>query len=125
VKNKKLKGEKMARPKGSTSKVTVRQTKLKALLQELQPHFSDAILTAVELMKAENSEGAKIEVAPTVRLQASKLVIEKVVDLMNEAYGVDKQGNQVNRPNAEDDQDIGEVVEFKPRLSLTVAPKKD
>lgn len=115
----------MARPKGSTSKVTVRQTKLKALLQELQPHFSDAILTAVELMKAENSSGDKIEVAPTVRLQASKLVIEKVVDLMNEAYGVDKQGNQVNRPNADDDEGPGEVVEFKPRLSLTVPPKKD
>lgn len=115
----------MARPKGSTSKVTVRQTKLKALLQELQPHFSDAILTAVELMKAENSDGDKIEVAPTVRLQASKLVIEKVVDLMNEAYGVDKQGNQVNRPNAEDEEGSGEVLDFKPRLSLTVAPKKD
>lgn len=109
----------MARPKGSTSKVTVRQTKLKSLLMELQPYFSDAILTAVELMKSDTDK-----VAPTVKLQASKLVIEKVVDLINEAYGVDKQGNQVNRPNAEEDEGPGEIVEFKPRLSLTVQPPK-
>lgn len=86
------------RPKGSTSKRSARQTKLKVFSDWFGPVVAKAINKASVIL----DEPLDSKVAtPQVQLAAAKLVIEKAHDLVNEVYGREK--DQESDPE-EDDQ---------------------
>jgi hypothetical protein len=93
------------RPTGSQSKASLRQSKLKnILLRHMEPLAVEAITTTSELMRDKDA-------SPTVRLQASKFIIERIADLIDEAYG--RERDQVDDPkDNEDDEPRGAVLSF-------------
>lgn len=99
------------RPVGSVNVQTLRQSKLKnLLLRHLEPLTVEAITTTAEIMRDEKA-------TPTIRLQASKFIIEKVADLIDQSYR--KEKDQESEPTDDvDESDKGAI------LSFTVVPKK-
>lgn len=97
---------KPGRPKGSVSTVNARQSRLKnVLLRHLEPLAVEAITTTAEVMRDEKSSGA-------VKLQASKFIIEKIANLIDEAYR--KEKDQVEDPvdPSEDESERGAILSF-------------
>lgn len=93
------------RPKGSLSKSSLRQSKLKnILLRHMEPLAVEAITTTSEIMRDK-------EASPTVRLQASKFIIERIADLIDEAYGKEKD-QTVDPETDEDEEPKGAVLSF-------------
>jgi len=102
------------RPVGSTSNLSSRQRKLKSLLlQAYEPFVSEAIEVCLEVMRDKNEKGQ-------TRIAAARHISDRAYELVNEILTPEKSDN-----NSEDSDEKAEVVEMKPRLSLTVAPKKD
>lgn len=94
------------RPTKEQSKTSLRQSKLKTiLLRHMEPLAAEAIVTTSEIMRDKDA-------SPTVRLQASKFIIERIADLIDEAYG--KERDQVDDPkdNEDDDEPKGAVLSF-------------
>ncbi len=102
------------RPLGSTSNLSSRQRKLKSLLlQAYEPFVSEAIEVCLEVMRNPEEKGQ-------TRIAAAKHITDRAYELVNEILTPEKSDG-----TSEDSDEKAEVVEMKPRLSLTVAPKKD
>lgn len=101
------------RPKGSLSKRSARQTKLKVFSDWFGPVVAKAINKASVIL--DEPLDSKIA-TPQVQLAAAKLVIEKAHDLVNEVYGREK--DQMDDPD-EDEQPKG-VAPTQARFSTKV-----
>ena len=102
------------RPLGSTSNLSSRQRKLKSLLlQAYEPFVSEAIEVCLEVMRNPEEKGQ-------TRIAAAKHITDRAYELVNEILTPEK-----NTQDVEDSEEKAQVVEIKPRLSLTVPPKKD
>ena len=105
------------RPKGSLSKRSARQTKLKVFSDWFGPVVAKAINKASVIL----DEPLDSKVAtPQVQLAAAKLVIEKAHDLVNEVYGREK--DQLDDP--EEDEQPKEVAPTQARFSTKVVSIK-
>jgi len=94
------------RPAGALSKGSRRQSKLKnTILTPLEPYAVEALETILKVMR---NEGA----APAVRLQASKFVIDKIGDLINEVYGKEKDQTEEDVPD-KDEAPTGAILSFQ------------
>lgn len=106
--------KKGGRPLGSTSNLSSRQRKLKSLLlQAYEPFVAEAIEVCLEVMRDKNEKGQ-------TRIAAARHVSDRAYELVNDILTPEK-----NTQDVEDSEEKAEVVEMKPRLSLTVPPKKD
>ena len=94
------------RPTGSQSKASLRQIKLKnILLRHMEPLAVEAITTTSEIMRDK-------EASATVRLQASKFIIERIANLIDESYGKEKDQLDDPKDNEDDDEPRGAVLSF-------------
>lgn len=102
------------RPLGSTSRLSSKQTKLKnAVLRYMEDHIADAMEVLVAIMKDENANAQ-------TRVTSAKYVVDKSSELIEKILTPEKDDGSDDNEEAK-----AEVVEMKPRLSLTVPPKKD
>lgn len=67
----------------------------------------------MEVMRDKNEKGQ-------TRIAAARHVSDRAYELVNDILTPEKNSQEV-----EDSEEKAEVVEMKPRLSLTVPPKKD
>jgi hypothetical protein len=101
------------RPKGSVSKASARQQKLKsALLRYIEPHVVEAIDVIAEIMRDK-------EAAANTRLQAAKYFPDKTAELVNETLKVEKE-SQTRADEDEPEQSTGAVL----RLTVDNSSKK-
>ena len=101
------------RPKGSVSRQSSKQRALKLkILTYIEPHIAEAMDVMLEVMRDPTEKGQ-------TRITAAKFVTEKAQELIEKILTPEDDGT------SEDSDEKAEVVEMKPRLSLTVAPKKD
>jgi len=101
------------RPKGSVSRQSSKQRALKLkILAFVEPHIAEAMDVMIEVMRDKNEKGQ-------TRLIAAKFVTEKAQELIEKILTPEDDGT------SEDSEEKAEVVDIKPRLSLTVPPKKD
>jgi len=101
------------RPKGSVSKQSSRQRALKNyVLKHLDSHVEEAIGVLVEIMRNKDAN-------PQTRVTAAKYVADKTAELISDILKPEDDGT------SEDSEEKAEVVDIKPRLSLTVPTKKD
>lgn len=108
------KGRPVGRPVGSKSERSLRQTKLKQLLEMLDPLTRKAIAKASAILEV-SLENEKV--SPTVQLSAAKLVIDLQVKLREEVYKKESK-EMADIPDIEDDEQRGAVLSF-------VVPSKD
>lgn len=102
------------RPVGSVSRLTSKQTKLKnAVLRYMEEHIADAMDVLVTIMKDES-------VNAQTRVTSAKYVVDKSSELIEKILTPEKDDGA-----SEDSEEKAEVVDIKPRLSLTVPTKKD
>ena len=101
------------RPKGSTSKRSVRQTKLKVFSDLFGPVVAKALKKAEDIL----DEPLNSQIVSTnTQLSAAKLVIDKAIDLTNEVYG--KEADQLDDP--EEDEQPKDVAPAQKRFSTKV-----
>lgn len=101
------------RPKGSTSKRSARQTKLKVFSDLFGPVVAKALRKAEAIL----DEPLNSEIVSTnTQLSAAKLVIDKAIDLTNEVYG--KEADQESDPV--DDEPSKDDVQPQARFSTKV-----
>lgn len=101
------------RPKGSVCRQSSKQRALKLkVLAYIEPHIAEAMDVMLEVMRDKNEKGQ-------TRITAAKFVTEKAQELIEKILTPEDDGT------SEDSEEKAEVVEMKPRLSLTVPPKKD
>lgn len=106
--------KKGGRPVGSVSRLSSKQTKLKnAVLRYMEDHIADAMEVLVSIMKDETANAQ-------TRVTSAKYVVDKSSELIEKILTPEKDDG-----TSEDSEEKAEVVEMKPRLSLTVPPKKD
>jgi len=92
------------RPKGSLSRGSLKQQKLKnILLKHMEPYAVEAIETQVKLMRSDESPA-------TVKLQASKFIIEKIGSLINDSY--EKEKGQEDQEDDRNDEPTGAILSF-------------
>lgn len=92
------------RPRGVLSRASLKQNKLKnILLKHMEPYAVEAIETSVAIMKDKDASA-------TVRLQASKFLIERIGALITEAYA--KEKDQANDPVDDEEQESAAVLSF-------------
>lgn len=90
------------RPKGSTSKRSARQTKLKVFSDLFGPVVAKALKKAEAILDEPlNSQ----TVSTNTQLSAAKLVIDKAIDLTNEVYG--KEPDQIEDPADDEPEEKG------------------
>lgn len=101
------------RPVGSVSKQSSKQRALKLkILAYVEPHIAEAMDVMIEVMRDKSEKGQ-------TRITAAKFVTEKAQELIEKILTPEKDDG------SDDSEEKAEVVEMKPRLSLTVPPKKD
>lgn len=101
------------RPKGSVSRQSSKQRALKLkILTYIEPHIAEAMDVMIEVMRDPNEKGQ-------TRITAAKFVTEKAQELIEKILTPEDDGT------SEDSEEKAEVVDIKPRLSLTVPTKKD
>lgn len=95
------------RPVGSKSARSVRQTKMKQVLDQIDPLLTKALLKAEEILNQPlGAEG----VTAQIQLQAAKLIIDKCIDLRDEVYT--KEKDQIE--DIEDEEpEAGSVLSFE------------
>jgi hypothetical protein len=99
--------KRVGRPPGSTSSRSLRQNRLKEVLNQVNPILAKALKKAEQILDADLTSK---DVSATTQLQAAKLVIEKAIDLRNEVYG--KEKDQVADPSDEESEELGAVLSF-------------
>lgn len=104
------------RPKGSTSKRSLRQTKQKVIADLLGPVVAKAIMKASQILDADLSSTT---VSATTQLQAAKLIIDKAIELNNDVYK--KEPDQLEDPV---DDEPREPATTQARFSTKVVPIK-
>lgn len=105
------------RPKGSLSKRSIRQNRLKEVLTLIDPILAKAVLKAGQILDADlNSK----DVSATTQLQAAKLIIDKAIDLREAVFA--KEKDQLEDP--EEDEQPKEPVVTQARFSTVVVPIK-
>lgn len=104
------------RPKGSTSKRSLRQTKQKVIADLLGPVVAKAIMKASQILDADLSSTT---VSATTQLQAAKLIIDKAIELNNDVYK--KEPDQLEDPV---DDEPKEPATTQARFSTVVVPIK-
>ena len=105
------------RPKGSLSKRSARQTKLKVFSDLFGPVVAKALKKAEDIL----DEPLNSQIVSTnTQLSAAKLVIDKAIDLTNEVYG--KEADQLDDP--EEDEQPKNVAPIKAEFSTKVVPIK-
>jgi hypothetical protein len=106
------------RPKGSLSKRSARQTKLKVFSDLFGPVIAKALKKAEDIL----DEPLNSQIVSTnTQLSAAKLVIDKAIDLTNEVYG--KEADQLDDP--EEDEQPKDVAPTQARFSTKVVPIKN
>lgn len=88
------------RPRGSKSARSLRQNKLKNVLDQLDPILAKAIRKAEQILEADLSSK---DVTATTQLQAAKLVIDKAIELRNDVYK--KEPDQIEDPADDEPED--------------------
>ena len=101
------------RPKGSLSKRSIRQNRLKEVLTLIDPILAKAVLKAGQILDADLSSK---DVSATTQLQAAKLIIDKAIDLREAVFA--KEKDQLDDP--EEDEQPKEVVPTQARFSTKV-----
>ena len=101
------------RPKGSLSKRSIRQNRLKEVLTLIDPILAKAVLKAGQILDADLSSK---DVSATTQLQAAKLIIDKAIDLREAVFA--KEKDQLDDP--EEDEQAKEVVPTQARFSTKV-----
>lgn len=100
------------RPKGSLSKRSIRQNRLKEVLTLIDPILAKAVLKAGQILDADLSSK---DVSATTQLQAAKLIIDKAIDLREAVFA--KEADQLEDP----EDDLKEpVVQPQARFSTKV-----
>lgn len=101
------------RPLGSVSRQSSKQRALKLkILAYVEPHIAEAMDVMIEVMRNKEEKGQ-------TRIQAAKFVTEKAQELIEKILTPEKDDG-----SDDSDEVKAEVVEMKPRLSLTVQPPK-
>ena len=86
------------RPPGTKSAKSLRQRKLKSVLDYLDPIVAKAVNKASQILDADLTSTS---VSATTQLQAAKLIIDKAIELNNDVYT--KEKDQLDDPE-EDEQ---------------------
>lgn len=101
------------RPVGSVSKQSSKQRALKLkILAYIEPHVAEAMDVMLEVMRDTNVNGQ-------TRITAAKFITTQAQELIEKILTPEKDDG-----SDESDEVKAQVVEMKPRLSLTVQPSK-
>lgn len=101
------------RTPGAKSAKSLRQRKLKSVLDYLDPIVAKAVNKASQILDADLTSTS---VSATTQLQAAKLIIDKAIELNNDVYK--KEADQLDDPV--DDEQPKEVVPTQARFSTKV-----
>ncbi len=104
------------RTPGAKSAKSLRQRKLKSVLDYLDPIVAKAVNKASQILDADLSSTT---VSATTQLQAAKLIIDKAIELNNDVYK--KEPDQLEDPV---DDEPKEVVQPHAVFSTKVIPIK-
>lgn len=104
------------RTPGAKSAKSLRQRKLKSVLDYLDPIVAKAVNKASQILDADLSSTT---VSATTQLQAAKLIIDKAIELNNDVYK--KEADQLEDPV---DDEPKEPVATQARFSTKVVPIK-
>lgn len=98
------------RPVGSKSAMSVRQAKMKKVLDQIDPLLAKALLKAEAILDQPLTSD---KVAASIQLQAAKLVIDKCIDLRDEVYTKEKDQIDDVPDGEEEEQETGSVLTFE------------
>lgn len=101
------------RPPGTKSAKSLRQRKLKSVLDYLDPIVAKAVNKASQILDADLTSTS---VSATTQLQAAKLIIDKAIELNNDVYT--KEKDQLDDP--EEDEQPKDVAPTQARFSTKV-----
>lgn len=108
--------QKGGRPQGALSKRSLRQNKIKQVLDQIDPLLAKALKKAEEILDAPLDSKT---VSTTTQLSAVKLVVDKSLELREIVYGKEK-GQEDDPP----DDEPKEVVQPHAVFSTKVVPIK-